>query len=546
MLAQEFLRKYIPLKAPKRMEMPTHLAFEVAGRTEGTKGAASFAFVFPMASGHINPSLAIARSLVGLGHEVHYLCREQMREAIEDTGASFHSDIEAEPELYEGRDPAMYGALGSLQEEHGLKGSFTKARLLLRELSIELMLPGLLRWLRKIRAEAVLFCPLINAEAPLAAQILGIPSAGLLTTAGPGSVKLIWSNVLKSVSSTAEEILQERRSFPALLECLDRLRGYGLRMPLEDTLNPVGLMPSALASNLTLVTTAECLADPVPPDLAKAYEGHEVLFLGPLLDKPGAKRAAGHKFDHKGDESNEEEVLRLARSAKAEGRQVILVSLGTVITGDHADYGWKAHATIDGEKRGLCGKELCQSAWQAAFDVFSDALILLALGPQSDALENLEVPNNVCCFPTLPQVDLLRLGVDVFLTHGGQNSFMEALSTGVPMVVCPGFGDQPVNAAKAERLQIGRKVNRPMGRLEDVEAEKSAYRRATAAALREVTRHGSFKENAMKYAAALEACGGVGRATKVLLSLATLVQVKMRSPAQQTFRCLGWQAHEGR
>ena len=196
MLAQEFLRKYIPLKAPKRKEMPTHLAFEVAGRTEGTKGAASFAFVFPMASGHINPSLAIARSLVGLGHEVHYLCREQMREAIEDTGARFHSDIEAEPELYEGRDPAMYGALGSLQEEHGLKGSFTKARLLLRELSIELMLPGLLRWLRKIRAEAVLFCPLINAEAPLAAQILGIPSAGLLTTAGPGSVKLIWSNVL--------------------------------------------------------------------------------------------------------------------------------------------------------------------------------------------------------------------------------------------------------------------------------------------------------------------------------------------------------------
>ena len=38
-------------------------------------------------------------------------------------------------------------------------------------------------------------------------------------------------------------------------------------------------------------------------------------------------------------------------------------------------------------------------------------------------------------FSELRQVDLLRLGVDVFLTHGGQNSFMEALSTGVPMVV---------------------------------------------------------------------------------------------------------------
>ena len=59
------------------------------------------------------------------------------------------------------------------------------------------------------------------------------------------------------------------------------------------------------------------------------------------------------------------------------------------------------------------------------------------------------------CSPTLPQVDLLRLGVELFLTHGGQNSFMEALSQGCPLVVCPGFADQPVNAAKAEALGIG-------------------------------------------------------------------------------------------
>ena len=184
-----FFASTVPPKTPpKRMEMTNPLA-EVEGRTGGPPvgGARSFAFVFPMASGHINPSLAIARSLVSLGHEVHYLCREQMREAIEDTGASFHSDIQMQHELYEGRDPAMFGALGSLQEEHGLKGSFTKARLLLRELAIELMLPGTLRWLRSIHADAVLFCPLVNLEAPLAAQILGIPSAGRLTTAGPGS-----------------------------------------------------------------------------------------------------------------------------------------------------------------------------------------------------------------------------------------------------------------------------------------------------------------------------------------------------------------------
>ena len=55
----------------------------------------TFAFAFGMASGHINPSLPLARRLVALGHKVHYLSREQMRSAIEDTGASFWNELEA-------------------------------------------------------------------------------------------------------------------------------------------------------------------------------------------------------------------------------------------------------------------------------------------------------------------------------------------------------------------------------------------------------------------------------------------------------------------
>ena len=77
--------------------------------------------------------------------------------------------------------------------------------------------------------------------------------------------------------------------------------------------------------------------------------------------------------------------------------------------------------------------------WNDIFRVFSvfckalgsdapDApLLLISLGPQSDALENLQVPKNALCLPVMPQVDLLKSGVDLFLTHGGQNSFMESL-----------------------------------------------------------------------------------------------------------------------
>ena len=146
------------------------------------------------------------------GHEVHYLCREQMREAIEDTGAFFHSDIETQPELYAGRNPSMRGALDSLQEEYGMKGeSFSKARLKLREVAAELMLPGTLRWLRKVKAQVVLCCPLINLEAPMAAKVAGIPCVSLLTVAGPGGQQVAWSGVLKSLNTTPEEVLQERR-----------------------------------------------------------------------------------------------------------------------------------------------------------------------------------------------------------------------------------------------------------------------------------------------------------------------------------------------
>ena len=470
----------------------------------------SFAFVFPMASGHINPSLAIARSLVRDGHEVHYLCREQMRDAIEDTGALFHSDIEEQPELYEGRDPGMYAALGSLMEEHGLQASLTEGRLILRELAVELMLPGTMRWLKRVKADVVLFCPLINLEAPLAAKLLDIPCASLLTTAGPGSLPPTWTNIMASVGTTPSEVLAKRRQFKPLLQCLARLQAKGLDLRVEDLLEPVGLLRTSLNSAVTLVTTAEFLADPMTKDLQEAYGDHRFVYLGPLLDQPGAKRCAGHKFSHDKIPNSDLEAIRLAQEAKAAGRPVVLLSLGTIVTGDHPDYGWNARP-VDGEKRGLSGKELCQAAWQGAFDACGACrvlpLILVALGPQPDALEDLQLPSNAFCSPTLPQVDLLRLGIDSFLTHGGQNSFMEALSVGTPMVVCPGFGDQFINAAKAEALGIGRKVDRI--------SDRDTYRGKVCLAMSQVM-NGSFKAKAESCAVNV---GGVSLATNVLLSL---------------------------
>ena len=60
--------------------------------------------------------------------------------------------------------------------------------------------------------------------------------------------------------------------------------------------------------------------------------------------------------------------------------------------------------------KGLTGKQLCQSAWNAAFDAFGvdsdveDApLLVVAVGSQADPLDDVVVPKNAKCYPFLPQ-----------------------------------------------------------------------------------------------------------------------------------------------
>lgn len=190
-----------------------------------------FAFIFPMESGHINPSFSIARTLIKLGHRVHYLARPQLRAAIEDTGATFHAEIEEEPELYEGRQPSRY-ALTMLQPEYHLQQEpLLLASAKLRELVLELQLPGVLRWLRRINGTTVVYCPMMCREAAWAARIHGIPSVALLTTAGPGSMEHAFAEMLKDCGCTAELMASEAAVFAPRLSAAERLSArYGMEI----------------------------------------------------------------------------------------------------------------------------------------------------------------------------------------------------------------------------------------------------------------------------------------------------------------------------
>jgi len=506
--------------------------------------ARRFAFVFPMASGHINPSLPIARVLVELGHEVHYLCREQMREAIEDTGAEFHSEIQLKPELFGGREADLFGATTSLRREHGLMDEASLVGVFkLGGVQMELAMPGMVRWLHDLRPSAVVYCPMMSKEASYASKALDIPSVALLTTAGPGSMKTALEEILASMGMTTQD-MREAMGFSASAIAAQRVMDtHGIRLNLQSILEPVGYLEVLEHSNVTLVTTSEDLQDPMTPELRAAYEKHGVSFaaVGPLLDREGACRAAGHKYNHAeqavvGDCSDGVEktfgdpisALPGVRQARAAGRRVVLVSMGTVVTGDSPEFGWEGRSVgADGQPQGLTGKELCRAVWAAAFDACGaksaeeGPLLVVALGPQPNSLGDVQPPPNAICLPVVPQVDVLRAGVDVFLTHGGQNSFTEALANAAPVVVCPGFGDQAVNARKAERLGVGLQVPRPEPEAGGETAAAAAFRACVASALREVLNGRSFGQAAAACSERLRSAGGVPRAVELVLAAST-------------------------
>ena len=79
--------------------------------------------------------------------------------------------------------------------------------------------------------------------------------------------------------------------------------------------------------------------------------------------------------------------------------------------------------------------------------------VILATGTSDPAALG-TVPENFVVRPFVPQLAVLQQ-TSVFVTHGGLNSVMEALSSGVPMVVVPPMTEHVVIARRVEELGLG-------------------------------------------------------------------------------------------
>ncbi|PIO72251.1 glycosyltransferase family 28 protein [Teladorsagia circumcincta] len=104
---------------------------------------------------------------------------------------------------------------------------------------------------------------------------------------------------------------------------------------------------------------------------------------------------------------------------------------------------------------------------------------------ESDDIKG-NLSSNVHLFKWFPQTDILNHPkTKALITHGGYNSFQEAILTGVPLITIPLFGDQPKNARLAEHHGFGIVLHK---------AELTVT--ALSAAIQEVLTNSKFKKRA--------------------------------------------------
>jgi UDP:flavonoid glycosyltransferase YjiC (YdhE family) len=86
------------------------------------------------------------------------------------------------------------------------------------------------------------------------------------------------------------------------------------------------------------------------------------------------------------------------------------------------------------------------------------ANVLVTIGRELDPADLGPQPPHVTIERFVPQAEILP-HADLVVSHGGSGSVLGALAHGLPMVLAPMGADQPLNAARAAALGVGRVVD---------------------------------------------------------------------------------------
>ncbi|MBV9453770.1 MAG: hypothetical protein JOZ19_06570 [Rubrobacter sp.] len=347
------------------------------------------------AYGHVNPTLPVVGELIARGEQVIYYLTEEFETQVRHTGASFRH-IDGIQHRF--KVPPGF-ALGLRANDLNLQQRMATFFLSMMTDSLRLI-PRLIDRVRAEEADYIVYGSMCLWGRALA-ELLGLPAVALIPTYAMNEHSPLrrqmssrWSSILNGeLSGAAARAMSEFQETSK-----DLHKRYGLS-PIELTDLFV------LEEELNIVT----LPRQFQPD-ADAFD-ERYLFVGPCI----APRSDRSKFtlDQLSD------------------RPLLYISLGTVFNTDPKFYA-------------ACFEAFANSDWH----------VVLSIGTNVNPSSIGRAPDNFVVGPHLPQLEILEK-VDMFITHGGMNSTMEAIYYGVPMVVVPQQPEQAMTAARVAELGLG-------------------------------------------------------------------------------------------
>lgn len=151
---------------------------------------------------------------------------------------------------------------------------------------------------------------------------------------------------------------------------------------------------------------------------------------------------------------------------------------------------------------------------QDCFQAFRDTAwqVVQAIGKEITPTELGPVPDNFLVYQHVPQLDVLKQ-TGVFITHGGMNSVMEALSYGIPLVVVPQMPEQALTAQQVVDYGLGIQLDKRRLAAERLQA-----------AVQQVCQDPTFRINAQKMQEVIKESGGYGEAANAIQRFAARVK----------------------
>jgi MGT family glycosyltransferase len=87
-----------------------------------------------------------------------------------------------------------------------------------------------------------------------------------------------------------------------------------------------------------------------------------------------------------------------------------------------------------------------------------DYQVIVSAGGAYKKLKKRAIAKNAIVYRSVPQISLLNK-IDLFISHGGNNSTNEAIASGKPIIVMPVGGEQSDNASRIVYLGVGKRID---------------------------------------------------------------------------------------